>query len=58
MSEPIVTHVRRATKVESIPTYIGFCCREWVLAIGHKGRCGLCGEVPTFLRPDDGEKDA
>ena len=50
----IVTHVRNATKVELPPTYIGYCCREWVLAWGHKGRCGLCGEVPTYLRDDDG----
>lgn len=54
MSEPIVTHVRHATRLEKIPTYIGKCCREWVLAVGHKGRCGECGEVPTYLRPDEG----
>ena len=49
----IITHVRHATRIEKVPTYIGFCCRELVLAIGHKGRCGLCGEVPEFLREDD-----
>ena len=35
-----------------IPTYIGVCCREWVLAVGGNGRCGLCGTVPVYLRPD------
>lgn len=36
-----------------IYTYIGLCCREWVLHIGeHPGRCGLCGERPTYLRAD------
>ena len=33
------------------PTWIGYCCREWVMAYGYKsGRCGLCGETPTYLR--------
>lgn len=37
------------------PTYIGeCCCRERVLASGIPvGRCGVCGEKPTYLRPDD-----
>lgn len=36
-----------------IITYIGECCREWVLALGVPvGRCGLCGEKPVFLRSD------
>lgn len=36
-----------------LPTYIGKCCREWVLTVvGGRGTCGLCGEVPTYLRPD------
>lgn len=39
-----------------IETYIGECCREWVLASGVPvGRCGLCGERPTYKRPDDRE---
>lgn len=38
----------------TLPTYIGFCCREWILTIGHKvGTCGYCGEVPTYLRDDE-----
>lgn len=37
-----------------IPTYIGMCCREWDLAVGYPvGRCGLCGEKPTYLRPSE-----
>lgn len=36
--------------LERLPSYIGFCCREWELAYGHRGRCGLCGTVPTFPR--------
>ena len=44
----------------SLPTYIGFCCREWILAISmwdKTGRCGYCGERPTYLRPGDGNPD-
>lgn len=47
--EPTIHH-----PLERLPIYIGYCCREWPLAIGVKpGRCGLCGEVPTYLRADD-----
>lgn len=35
-----------------IPTYIGVCCREWPLAVMMRGRCGDCGEVPVYDRPD------
>lgn len=35
-----------------MPTYIGICCREWILVVGMTGRCGLCETVPVFLRPD------
>lgn len=43
----------------SIPTYIGYCCREWVLAIGSTtmAACGLCGETPTYRRPDTDNPD-
>ena len=42
----------------SLPTYIGFCCREWILALGHKvGRCGYCGERPVYLRQDTENPD-
>lgn len=34
------------------PTYIGICCREWVLAVGMHGKCGICNTVPVFLRPN------
>jgi hypothetical protein len=34
-------------------TYIGRCCREWVMLPLFKGRCGLCGEMPRYERPDD-----
>lgn len=38
----------------SFHTYIGECCVEWPLAAGFKvGRCGLCGERPTYLKDDD-----
>ncbi len=43
------------SRYELIPTYIGRCCREWILAFTpgkRPGRCGLCGERPTYLRPD------
>lgn len=45
-------------ELPKVPTYIGFCCREWVLAYGPGGRCGLCGERPVFLRPDTPEAEA
>ena len=35
-------------------TYIGECCREWLMAAGYPaGRCGRCHEVPTFKREDE-----
>lgn len=34
-----------------IPTCITECCREWISPMFNRsGRCGLCGEVPTFVR--------
>ena len=44
------------TTATPIPTCITECCREWVSpAFGRSGRCGLCGERPTFVRmlPED-----
>ena len=39
---------------ERIPTYIAYCCREWIAPVGYPGgRCGLCGQRPTYLREDD-----
>lgn len=36
-----------------VPTYIAYCCREWIAPFGHQGgRCGLCGQRPEYLRPD------
>lgn len=32
-------------------TYYGRCCREWLLAVGAYGRCGLCGKAPSYDRP-------
>jgi hypothetical protein len=49
--DPIL-HREYIRPLPKVPTYIGRCCREWVLAIGAKGRCGLCGEKPTYSRPD------
>lgn len=38
--------------VDQVPRYVGRCCREWLLsAAGGRGRCGLCGETPTYDRP-------
>lgn len=51
MTAPTILYVRRPD-LPKIPTYIGRCCREWVLATFMTGRCGICGEVPTYLRPD------
>ena len=42
----------------SVPTVIGFCCREWILAMGYPvGRCGYCSERPVSLRPDTDNPD-
>lgn len=40
-----------------IPIYVGRCCREWVLAALRRGRCGLCGETPTFVRTTTWDAD-
>ena len=59
MSEPRVPRQRwdSPTVQQQLPlppTYIGKCCREWVLAyFATVGRCGLCGERPTYLREDE-----
>lgn len=38
---------------EPLHTYFGECCVEWILAFGFRvGRCGLCGEIPTYKRED------
>jgi hypothetical protein len=58
MSDPTI-HVYRKNPLEKWPTYIGYCCREWPLAIGMPvGRCGICGERPTYLRDDKPKDDA
>lgn len=35
-----------------VPTYIGACCREWTLAYGGRGTCGICEQVPVYVRHD------
>lgn len=36
-----------------VPTFIAYCCREWIAPYGFRGTtCGICGERPTYLRPD------
>lgn len=53
MSDPSI-HVHHQNPLDKLPVYIGVCCREWPMPIGYMpGRCGLCGERPTFLRMDD-----
>lgn len=54
MSDDPITH-RILHPLPRLHTYIGYCCREWILATGYAGRCGLCGERPTYLREDDGD---
>lgn len=53
MSRALAPSPTVVTDLPRLPTYIGTCCREWVLASMHVGRCGLCGAVPTYTRPDD-----
>lgn len=36
-----------------LDTYIGKCCREWVMLRFMRGRCGACGTEPKYLREDD-----
>lgn len=38
--------------MRDVPRYVGWCCREWILAVGVRGTCGLCGETPTYLRAE------
>lgn len=39
--------------LEGMGTYIGKCCREWVLVMGVRvGPCGICNERPVYLRDD------
>lgn len=48
MTEPTVG----ATETP-IPTCITKCCREWVSpppGLYGRGKCGLCGESPEFVR--------
>lgn len=42
----------RRIPLPKLHTFIGKCCREWVLAYGGRGTCGLCGERPVFVRHD------
>jgi hypothetical protein len=53
MSEPIkITYLQRPP-LPKVPTYVAYCCREWIAPYGFRGTtCGLCGERPTYLRPD------
>lgn len=39
--------------LERLHSYIGECCQEHILAAGFKpGRCGKCGESPTYKSVD------
>lgn len=52
MSTPTITEFARPP-LAPVPTYVGVCCRAWVLAVfGPRGRCGLCDQVPSFLGDD------
>jgi hypothetical protein len=46
----VVKHVRQEKPLPKLGTYVGKCCRLWVLAYGIRvGRCGICNEVPEFF---------
>ena len=46
----VIRHVRHEPPLETLPTYIGKCCRPWVLAYGYRvGRCGICKVVPEWF---------
>lgn len=53
MTGKVVKTNVRELPLHKVPTYIGKCCREWVLALAARGKCGLCGEVPVYVRPDE-----
>jgi hypothetical protein len=46
MTDPSIL-VHSMPEIPRVETFIGVCCREWVLALGYPlGSCGLCGERP------------
>lgn len=52
-SAPVeIVYVQRPP-LPKLPTTIFECCREWIGALGFPpGSCGICGERPTYKRPD------
>jgi hypothetical protein len=50
VSKPVITIIQQ-TPLPKLLTVITECCREWEAPIGFAGgRCGYCGERPTFKR--------
>lgn len=50
-SKPLHITIRHLVPLGRQYFYYGFCCQEWPLRMGYgPGRCGICGERPTFLR--------
>lgn len=51
--KPVIITYHSRPPLPKLPTYIAFCCREYVAPIGFAGgRCVHCGERPSWLRPD------
>ena len=46
-------------RVPSGPLAIVHCCRDWTIVLGWAvRRCGLCGQVPEFVRVlNEGEEE-
>lgn len=54
----IIEYVDRPP-MPKVPTYIAFCCREYIAPYGFYGlRCVHCGQFPTYLREDTPEAAA
>lgn len=42
-----------SSPLPKLPTYIGRCCRDWIMAYtGKPGKCGLCGQIPEYVEHD------
>lgn len=56
---PVVIEYHQRLPLPKVPTYIAYCCREYIAPYGFGGLpCVHCGQRPTFLRMDTPEAAA